>query len=425
MNHFDAAYLCAAPFFLTAAWYKRLRHGKYRRSLPGMFGANLPKPPLPPHRERVWMHSVSVGETVAAGAVFKLLKEDFPQWEFLSTTTTETGQDQAKRSLASATIHDFAPADLSWNVRRFLTAYQPSIYLFFETEIWPNTLLQSGRRGIPIFLINGKLSERSSRGYRRLRPLLAKPLSQVRTFFMQTEGDAERLAAVVGDRADIIVTGNVKFDNLPTPLSAESKTELRQRWGVAPDAFVVLAGSTHPREEKIVLDGFLRLSEAVPGARLIMAPRHPERFDAVASELAAGGHAAVRTSRGAASTSPSEIILLDEMGVLAKSFGAADIGVVGGAWNPIGGHNLLEVTAHGIPVVHGPHMHAQKEIMRILKAHDASTACEADQLGTVLTDLAKDADRRRGLGERGQAAAHENRGAARRVVELLRERIDR
>lgn len=422
MNHFDLAYLAVAPFFLTATWYKRLRHGKYKRSLPGMFGANLPSPPLPRHRERVWMHSVSVGETVAAGAVFRLLREDFPSWEFLSTTTTETGQDQAMRSLASATAHDFAPADLSWNVRRFLAAYEPSIYLFFETEIWPNTLMECGRRRMPVFMVNGKLSERSSRGYARLGGLLRKPLSNVRTFLMQTEGDADRLRRVVGPKAEILVTGNVKFDNLPAPLDAAARRELRARWGLADDAFVVLAGSTHPREERLVLEGFRQLKAVVPGARLVIAPRHPERFDAVAADLATVSPVN-RTTSGVPCQNPDAVILLDEMGVLARSFGAADIGMVGGAWNPIGGHNLLEVTAHGIPVVHGPGMHAQKEIMRILTSHDASTACGEEAIGETLIRLAKDEDLRRALGARGQAAALENRGAARRVVDHIKSRI--
>jgi 3-deoxy-D-manno-octulosonic-acid transferase len=423
VNHFDVAYTMAAPFVLGAAAYKRLRHGKYRRSLPGMFGANLPKPPLPPHRERVWLHSVSVGETVAAGAVFKLLKERFPAWEFLSTTTTETGQDQAKRSLASANMHDFAPADFGWNVRRFLSAYNPSIYLFFETEIWPNVLLNCRRRGMPIFLVNGKLSDRSARGYARLGPILRGPLSAVQVFFMQTEDDARRLRMVVGNGPEIQVTGNVKFDGLPNPLTPEDRQALRAKWGVPNDAFLVLAGSTHPREEALIARAFKALNNQFPGARLVIAPRHPERFSSVEEELRALGFTVHRTSTGSPSTQPTELILLDEMGVLARSFGAADVAMVGGAWNPIGGHNLLEPAAHGVPVIHGPHMHAQKEIMRLLNASQGSLTVSEEQLADALINLASHPERRRELGERGQRTAQQNRGAAHRVVEAIAEKL--
>ncbi|CAN5404111.1 3-deoxy-D-manno-octulosonic acid transferase [soil metagenome] len=420
MNHWDATYLAAAPVFLSAAYYKRARHGKYRRSLPGMFGANLPSPPLPAHRERAWLHSVSVGESVAAGAVFKRLQSRFPEWQFLSTTATETGQDQAKRSLAGANNFDFAPVDLSWKVDAFLRAYNPSLYLFFETEIWPNTLTRCGALRMPVFLVNGKLSERSGRRYAKLRGLFQPPLSNVTAFLMQTEADAERMRSVAGPRATIHVTGNVKFDNLPTPLSAEEKRDLRAQWGVSDDAFLLLAGSTHPREEPLILAAFDELKKSHPAARLAIAPRHPERFTAVADEIAATGRPVWRASTGAAAEANGDaIILLDQMGVLARSFGAADVALVGGSWNPIGGHNLLEAAAHGIPVVHGPHMHAQKEIMRVMGSHAASVEASERKLPSVLVRLAADANLRADLGRRGQQAAVENRGAADRSVAII------
>lgn len=419
MNHFDAAYLAAAPFFLSVASYKRWRHGKYRRSLPGMFGANLPKSPLPPHQERAWLHSVSFGETIGAASVFKALRERFPAWEYLSTTTTETGQDQARKSLKDATYHDFAPVDLSWQVRNFLNAYNPSVYLFFETEIWPNILTECGRRGMKVFLVNGDLSDKSSRNYANLRWLFGGPLSNVTAFLMQTELDGERIRRVVGESAPIHITGNVKFDNLPTPLTAEERNELRAGWGLAPESFVVLAGSTHPGEEKIVYTAFRELLAVAPCARLVIAPRHPERFGAVAEELQSLGATVHRLSTGEPSANGAEVLLLDKMGVLARSFGAADIGLVGGAWNPIGGHNLLEPAAHGIPVVHGPHMHEQKEIMRIMTAHSASVSARAEGLGAELIVLYKDRAKGAAMGARGQQAANENKGAARRTVDLI------
>ncbi|MCC5876592.1 MAG: 3-deoxy-D-manno-octulosonic acid transferase [Candidatus Sumerlaeia bacterium] len=419
INHFDLAYCSIAPFFLSVAAYKRLRYGKYRRSLPGMFGANLPDPPLAPYDHRVWLHSVSMGETMGAGAVYRRMREAWPRWQFLSTTTTETGQDQAHKSLEGADWVDFAPVDLGWKVRKFLDAYKPSIYLFFETEIWPNTLLECRRRNLPVYLVNGKVSERSARGYTKLAPLLRPSLGAVRTFLMQTEADAERLARVAPAGAKFVVTGNVKFDNLPEPLPEADRVEMRRSWGVDDDALLILAGSTHPGEERLVYLAYRYLLQSFPKARLVIAPRHPERFSAVADELRGLGAIVCRLSREEPSASGGQVLLLDKMGVLARSFGAADIALVGGAWNPIGGHNLLEPAAHGIPVVHGPAMHAQGEIMRIIREADASLQTSGDDLGDTLARLASDADLRRSLGERGRKAASANRGAAERVVAEL------
>lgn len=419
INHFDLAYCSIAPFFLSVAAYKRLRHGKYRRSLPGMFGANLPDPPLAPHEHRVWLHSVSMGETMGAGAVYRRMREAWPGWQFLSTTTTETGQDQAHKSLEGADWIDFAPVDLGWKVRRFLNAYKPSIYLFFETEIWPNTLLECGRRNIPVYLVNGKVSERSARGYTKLAPLLRPSLGAVRTFLMQTEADAERLARVAPAGARFVVTGNVKFDNLPEPLPGEDRLDLRRSWGVADDALLIMAGSTHPGEERLVYLAYRHLLQGHPKARLVIAPRHPERFSTVAEELRGLGAVVCRLSSEEPSSSGGQVLLLDKMGVLARSFGASDIALVGGAWNPIGGHNLLEPAAHGVPVVHGPAMHAQGEIMRIMEDAQASLKVEEGDLGDTLARLAADPGLRQSFGEKAREAAAANRGAAERVVAEL------
>lgn len=419
MNLYDAGYLAAAPFFLSVAYYKRWKHGKYRRSLPGMFGANLPKHPLAPLQHRVWMHSVSFGETIGAAAVFKSLKARHPDWEYLSTTTTETGQDQARKSLASANYHDFAPVDLSWKVRNFLTAYNPSVYLFFETEIWPNTLAECGRRGIKTFLVNGDLSEKSARNYAKLKGIFQPPLSNVTAFVMQTEEDADRLRRIIGAKPNIFVTGNVKFDNLPAQLSREERANLRASWGVAPEAFVIIAGSTHDTEERLIYQALQELKKTVPAARLVIAPRHPERFDAVLEELKSFGANVDHLYHPELKSSNADVLILNSMGVLAKSFGAADVALVGGSWKPIGGHNLLEPAAHGLPVVHGPHMHEQKEIMQIMARGKASVTATEAKLAAVLSRVHGDAALRAELGERALKAATSNRGAAQRSVEII------
>jgi 3-deoxy-D-manno-octulosonic-acid transferase len=421
VNALDLAYLTAAAAISPVLAYKRLALGKYRESVPGMLGRNLPARPLaavaPPAR-RVWMHAVSVGESIAAGGIHRELRRRRPAWEHLVTTVTETGQAQARRSLEGADHFSYAPFDFTWTVEAFHRAYQPTVYLLFETEIWPNNLAYCRNHDIPVFIINGKLSERSGRRYARLHRLFRPALSGVRRFFMQTQADAERMARVLGSDDRLEVTGNVKFDALPAPLAPAERADARARWGIAPDAFTLVVGSTHPGEEEILLDAFDELRRAEPGARMILAPRHPERFGKVADLLVRRGLPVLRTSTGE-SPAPGEtpVVLIDQMGVLGRMFGVGDIALLGGSWVPIGGHNLLEPAVHGIPVLRGPHMHAQKEIVRVLGPDRGGPMVEAGSLASELLRLCRDPRERHRLGGLAAEAALSNRGSAARVVD--------
>jgi len=419
MNGFDAAYLGALPVVAPAIAWKRWRHGKYRESLPGMLGKRLPDRPLAaPKSHRVWMHSVSVGETVAAGAVYRELRRR-TDWEFVCTTTTETGQAQARRTMQDAEHFAYAPADFSWTVRAHLDAYRPTVYAFFETEIWPNTLRETAARGIPVFLVNGKLSERSARRYAQASFLFRPILAGVRRFFMQTTQDAERLERVLGEASRIEVAGNVKFDALPDPLSPEQRAAFRASWGVGDGDVVALAGSTHPGEEEIVWRAFKAARERCPALRLVLAPRHPERFGEVAKFLADAGAGVHRASEGDAPAGGADVVVLDKMGVLGRAFGACEIALLAGSWKPIGGHNLLEPAVHGVPVLRGPHMHSQPDIVRVLGPDQGAPEVREDNLADTIARLAADADLRRDLGAKAQKAASSAKGAARLTVERM------
>ncbi|MCB2154397.1 3-deoxy-D-manno-octulosonic acid transferase [bacterium] len=421
MNHFDLAYLAALPVLAPVVTYKRMRYGKYRESLPGMLGKRLPSPPFSPAGvERCWLHSVSVGETIAAGSIYKSLRHRELGWDFLATTTTETGQAQAKRTLEGAEAFAYAPADFSWTVRAFLDAYNPSLYCLFETEIWPNLLSQCGQRGIPVYLINGKVSDRSAERYARARALFRGPLSSIHRFFMQTEKDAERMARILGSDELVRVFGNVKFDALPTPLTVDERADIRGRWGAGEDTIVILAGSTHPGEEEIVLEAYRRARLTNPNALLVLAPRHPERFSPVAELLTRADMRVHRTSTGP-NPGDADVVLLDEMGVLARSFGAAEIALVAGSWCPVGGHNLLEAGVHGIPVLRGPDMHSQPDIVRVLGPEQGAPEVSAEDLGDWLIRLCRDADERERLGQLAAKASNSNRGAAGKVVDAMLE----
>ncbi len=430
MNIYDAAYLSALPVVAPVLAWRRWRLGKYRDSLPAMMGKRFPDRALPcAPTHRCWLHSVSVGETIGAGAVYREFRKLKDEWEFLGTTTTETGQAQARASLPAIEHLTYAPADFSWIVRAFHEAWKPSVYVFFETEIWPNALLECARRGLPVFLANGDLSQESARNYARLNFAFRKPLNAVTRFFVQTEKDAEAYARLLGrgGEARIEVTGNVKFDALPEPLSSGERGELRAAWGAVGDSPVIIAGSTHEGEEEILLRAFGEMRRQHGQALLVLVPRHPERFGAVSDLVQRLGFPVHRTSRGAnpARVPEAQVVVMDEMRVLARRYGGGDIALVGGRWVPVGGHNLLEPAAHSLPVLRGPHMHEQPEIVRLLGPDNGAPCVEAAHLARVLAGLIADSDRRIALGRQALSAANANRGAATRTASRIVELVER
>jgi 3-deoxy-D-manno-octulosonic-acid transferase len=430
MNLYDAAYLSAMPVIAPALAWRRWRKGKYRESLPAMLGYRLPAPPLGnPKSHRCWLHSVSVGETIGAGAVYREFRKLKSDWEFLGTTTTETGQAQARASLPAVEHLTYAPADFSWTVCAFHEAWKPSVYVFFETEIWPNGLLECARRGLPVFLANGDLSAESARNYARLSMVFRRPLQAVTRFFVQTQKDAEAYARLLGrgGEARIEVTGNVKFDALPAPLSPGEREELRAAWGAVGDSPVIVAGSTHEGEEETILRAFGEVRRHHDQALLVLVPRHPERFESVAETVQRLGFRLHRTSRGAnpARVPQAQVVLMDEMRVLARRYGGGDIALVGGSWVPIGGHNLLEPAAHSLPVLRGPHMHEQPEIVRLLGPDNGAPCVEAPQLANAIANLITDRDKRVALGKKAAEAANANRGAAARTASRIVEEVER
>lgn len=437
---FDAFYAAAAPFLLPPLVYRRMVLKKYHQSLPGMLGRNLKAGGGEASAARAgmdtrttaWLHAVSVGEVVAAGAVLEHLAREKPAWRFLASTVTETGQKKAHQTLKAAAEIFYYPLDFSWIVRRFFDHYRPSVIIIHETELWPNFLLEARSRRIPIFLANGKLSPRSARRYKQGRFLFARPLSAFSAFCMQTEADAERLLSLGVPKAKIHVTGNCKFDNPGEPLTPEQRREGLARWGWKADTPVIVAGSTHPGEEEVVLTAFRTARQAHPRARLLLAPRHPERFNTVAELLereqwrvwrASRGDYAAAEGRTKGEDEGPDVVLLDTIGQLARAYGLGQIALCAGSWVPIGGHNLLEAAVHAVPVLRGPYMQNQPDIVRILGPEQGGLEVTAERLGGLLGELLGNADRRTELGQRAARAVAGNRGAAARTVQTLLQHI--
>ncbi len=357
------ALVLAVPFWVP--WV--LLSARRRRNFPDRLGARLGRLPLPTGRKRVWIHAVSVGETLSAAPLVRLLRARRPEAELFVSTVTLTGQETAAKTLGRAVDALFYfPFDLPWTCARFLDRVQPDVVVVLETEIWPNFIAACAGRGIPVVVLNARISERSFRGYGRLGFLFSRVLRSVSAFSAQTEDDARRLVALGAAPSSVAVAGNMKFDVAPPRENASPFRAWLMEEKARGTAWFV-AGSTHEGEDAEVLRAFRAAREVRRSVRLVLAPRHPERFDAVADLcLREGFETARRTGLDLARRAPSpEVILLDTVGELLSAYAAADIAFVGGSLVPKGGHNILEPALYGVPTIVGPHMENFREIAGI------------------------------------------------------------
>jgi 3-deoxy-D-manno-octulosonic-acid transferase len=366
-----------------------------------------------------------VGEALAAKVLVPELRQRFPGHALYVSTVTATGQAVAASVLAGQVDGIFyAPFDWAFSVRRALDAVRPALLLLVETEIWPHLVRQARRRGARVAVVNGRISPRSYPRYRTIRPFLARVLGEVDLFLMQSEAHAERLRALGAPPERVRVGGNLKFDAVG---AAAPSSELAGLLGAAdPARPLLVAGSTTAGEEEAVLAAFLRVRAKVAGARLLVAPRHPERFDEVERLVRARGLAVARRSRlGEGAWGAEPVLLLDTMGELAQVYALASLAFVGGSLAPRGGHNVLEAALAGVPVAVGPHMENFEEIAEAMRAAGALVQVkDAEGLAAALVDLIGDEARRRDLGERGRRAALAERGASARTATQLRELLE-
>lgn len=371
-------------------------------------------------RPRIWIHAVSVGETQAAVPLVQSLRERYPEQRLLITTTTPTGSARVRALFGDQVEHVYLPYDLPGAVRRFLAASRPSIALIMETELWPNLFRACARRGVPVLVMNARLSERSFRGYRRFASLSRSTLADVTLLGVQGERDARRFMALGAVPERVSICGSIKFDlHLPASLREQAQV-LRRSFGVERPVWV--AASTHEGEDEEVLAAFrrIRTADAHPHALLVLVPRHPERFAAVANLCRSQGHSLVERSGGAPCSADTDIYLGDTMGELPLLMAAADVVFMGGSLVKTGGHNMLEAAALGLPVVFGPHVFNFEEIAeRLLEAGAARQVRDADGLADTVIEWLADANARHETGERGMRFVEENRGARERMLALI------
>jgi len=414
------AALFLAPYYVIRGW----RYGKSRRGIRERLGF-YPAERLAPLRGRqvVWIHAVSVGETRAAVPMVKALKAAYPEVALLLSNVTETGHAIA-RKIPELDQCIFFPFDLSWVVKRVFNRIRPSLVLVVETEIWPNFVRHAHKQNIPLALINGRFSDRSFPRYRKVQPLLQNILEMIDLYCMQTELDGWRARVLGAPDERVKVTGNVKFDlrgEIPEPEQVASrKRELKLPVG----ELIFVAGSTHPGEEKELIELFNSLQVEFPGLRMVLVPRHPERCQEVADLLAESQLVPVLRSRldeRVTTLATDEVLIGDTLGEMLLFYSVADVIFVGGSLVSIGGHNILEALQVHRPVVFGPHMQNFKQISQlVLDAGGGRCVGDAAELRLALKELFADETLRISMARSGHGLLKKNSGATQQIMTFLK-----
>ena len=394
-----------------------------RRGLAQRFGFTTPGGIVRDQRPLIWMHAVSLGEVVAMTPLVRELHRRHPDHRFAVSTATETGRDAVEQRLAGVAEHLYAPLDFPWAVARTIDRLRPVLYVFIETELWPNLLRQLARRGVPAVMVNGRLSTKSYARQRRapVRWLYEDMLRSLRVCLMQSDRDAERIISLGADPRSVHRTGNIKFDQ-PLPASTERKVT-RAELGLASDAPLLVAGSTHPVEEEMLVDAYRALLGRHPSAQLLLAPRHIERADALEAMVRGRDLSVRRRSQGVqpvVGTSRTQVVILDSRGELASVYQEATVAFVGGTLVPIGGHNLLEPAFWAKPVLFGPYTDHCVEIADLLVQADGGRRIRTvEDLTIQLEGLFDDHERRLRMGQAAQAMVQQNQGALKATIDAI------
>jgi len=416
---YSALLYVVAPLVFVATALRGLRDPSYRDRLPERLGFTAVRFTTPP----IWIHAVSVGEVQAAAALVRALISRYPQHPMLVTTATPTGAQRVRALFGDLVRHAYLPYDLPGAVRRFLDRTTPQLAIVMEREIWPNLYRACFARRIPILLASARISDRSGRRHLRFAGLFRDALACDVTIAAQTEADAERFRALGIPPAAVHVTGNVKFD-LEVPEDVRrTGAHIRAEFAHRP---VWTAGSTHEREEDIVLDAHERVRTTRSDALLVLVPRHPNRFDAVKAWLRSRNVRFASRSTREAITADTSVLLVDTLGELLSFYAAANVAFVGGSLVPIGGHNLLEPAALNRPIITGPHNFNAADIAENFLASGAAVQVEsATGLGSAVLDLLTNAARRDQMIARAHAILQSNRGALARLLALIEKLLRR
>lgn len=366
----------------------------------------------------IWVHAVSLGETIAAIPLIKALKAKYPEVPLLITNMTPTGSARVKAVFGESVYTIYIPYDLPDALARFFNKITPRALIVMETELWPNLFAACQKRNIPIIVTNARLSEKSEKGYRMILPITREILSAITVLSAQSQADADRFIGLGMRKDRVYVTGSLKFDlELPQDLT-EKGIELRKTFGQ--DRLIWIAASTHPGEDEIILAAHQRIRQKFPQALLILVPRHLERFDSVAELAAEKGFSIVRRSQKNLCDETTAVYLGDTMGEMLLMYSACDVAFVAGSFVPVGGHNVIEPAALHKPVITGPYLFNFAEITDLLLSANAMIkVTNSDELAQAVLAFFDNADYREKTGENAYRIVEKNRGALQRQMKLI------
>ena len=371
----------------------------------------------------IWIHAVSVGEVVAAVPLIRALGRRYPERPLLVTTVTPTGAARVASLFGDSVHHTYIPFETPPMVNRFFAATNPRVALVLETEIWPNLYRGCGVRGIPLVLVSARISPKSVRSYRRLLPLFRETLSHGIIIAAQSEADAERFMSLGAAPERTRVTGNIKFDvEIAPDLPVRGRELRRELFGERP---VWIAASTHEGEEELVLEAHRILLEQRPDLLRVLVPRHPQRFQGVRELAERHRMRVVARTDGVPCTATTQVFLGDTMGELTLFYAAADVAFVGGSLVPVGGHNLLEPAALGLPLLSGPYVFNAQEIADMFVARQACRIVnDSQELASEVDRLLSDDATASRLGDAGRDILERNRGALARLLAMIEPLVD-
>jgi len=415
----NLVYLVLIVVFSPWLIYSAIRKGKYREG----FGAKLLG--RVPVRESdggcIWLHAVSVGEVNVLAPLLMRLEAEYPQCDCVISTTTKTGYALAKKKYAPRTVF-YCPLDFSWAVGRAMRRIRPDLLVLAELELWPNLIRRARRHGARVAVINGRLSDQSARGYQRIRPLIASVLRSIDLIAAQNQEYADRFHELGALPEAVHVTGSIKFDGAQTDRTNPKTKQLASLAGIRDDDVVFLAGSTQEPEETLVLDTYRELAPEHPRLRLIITPRHPERFGEVAQLLDESGVRWQQRSdlESAGSDPDARVLLVDAVGELGAWWGTAHIAYVGGSMGKRGGQNMIEPAAYGAAVSFGPNTSNFRDIVAMMLDREAAVVVDdGGQLTDFVRRCLREPDFQRELGRRASELVGEQLGAAEQTCRLI------
>lgn len=406
--------LAALPQFL----YQMMVKGKYRKSLLNRFGVGFPSINKE-GRPLVWIHAVSLGETKAVAALVRMLESRLNNPIIIFSTTTETGYTEACRGV-NADHHVYLPFDFGWVINPIMQRTAPDLLILCESDFWYNLLKSAKKNGAKTVLVNGKLSVRSMNRFNKFRFFTNRLFSFIDLLCVQSALYGNRFEEIGIAAQKIVATGNMKFDGDYARLPKENLNSWRSELNIGSKDPVLVIGSSHSPEEIQLLDVLSRVWKIFPDLKVLLVPRHPERFNEVAGILQKKNMHYRRLSETNTDGISAPVILIDAMGLLRKCYQLADVAIVAGSYTPkVGGHNILEPSWYGVPVIYGPFMQAQPDLADLMKEYQAGLQVGLSELQSVLVDLVQNEDKRKVLGDAGLRLASDVHGATEKTSDLI------